>query len=92
MNISMFQAYIDGYGDYLFDMKCLSVYQGYWAGYFQSKKPKPVSYVLNKLEQEHRKSKKANGPKLPKPEVDVDRFMALEEKRMMYMANKRKGK
>lgn len=90
MNISMFQAYIDGYGDYLFDMKCLSVYQGYWAGYFQSKKPKPVTYILNKLEQEHIQSKKPKGFKMPKPEVNVDHFLELEEKRMKFLAKQRK--
>lgn len=92
MNIPMLQAYVDGYQNYMFDMQCLAVHQGYWAGYYQSKKPKSVSKVLQKMEIERNKLKKINGSKVPKPEVDVNRYLGLEEKRMKYLANKRNGR
>lgn len=86
----MLQAFIDGYVEHLFDMQCLAVQQGYWAGYYQSKKPKAVHLVLEKMDREHKKAKrKLTGKNLPKPEVDIDRFLKLEERRMQYLARRK---
>lgn len=93
MNIPMLQACIEGYQEHLFDMQCIAVHQGYWAGYFQSKKPKSANYILERLNREHKKERrKASGKKLTKPEVDVEKFLQREERRMAYLASRRKGK
>lgn len=79
-------------------MQCLAVHQGYWAGYYQSRKPKSANSILDKMIRDHVKAIKRRNKKdqhIPKPEVDVDRFMRLEEKRMAYLAKKkqqRRGK
>lgn len=88
MNLDMFKAYVEGYQEHLFDMQCLAVHQGYWAGYFQSKKPKKPNQLLEQMIRDHTKEKNAN---VPKPEVDIDRIMRLDKKRMEYLA-KHKGK
>lgn len=92
MNIPMLQAYIDGYQEHLFDMQCLAVHQGYWAGYYQSKKPKSASTILEKMVRDHNralKREKSKGKSIPKPEVDVDKFLQLETKRAEFLARKR---
>lgn len=87
MNIPMLKAFVEGYQERLFDMECLAVQQGYWAGYYQSKKPKSVKVVLEKMDRDHKKIiKKAKN--IPKPEVDVDRFLKLEERRKAFLARK----
>lgn len=80
MSFPQLQAYIAGYQDHLFDLKCLAVIEGYWAGYYSSaKKPKPVVTVLNELLQGHKKSKKRlSATTVEKPEVDVDAFLKRE--------------
>lgn len=91
MNIPMLQAYIEGYQEHLFDLQCLAVHQGYWAGYYQSKKPRPANVVLEKMIQEHSKAKKSkNKSSLPKPEVNVDQFLAREARRKAYMARRKR--
>lgn len=93
MNIDMLQAYVEGYQERLFDEKCLAVQQGYWAGYFRSKRPRPLGDVLSKLDQEHQKmvkNKHKKGKNVPKPEVDMDRFLRLEQKRMQYLESNRR--
>ena len=82
MSLPQFKAVIQGYEDHLFDLKCLTAYAGYWAGYYSSsKKPKPLSAVLKDLVENHRKSKKKkiNATNASKPEVDVDEFLRREE-------------
>lgn len=76
------RAVIAGYQEHLFDLQCLAVHQGYWAGYYSnSKKPKSLNSILKKLFTEHRKSKiKVATKALPKPEVDLDTFMQRERK------------
>lgn len=89
----MFRAYIEGYQEHLFDMECMAVQQGYWAGYFQSKKPKPANAILKKMEQDHRKAKrqaKNAGKNIPKPAVDVESFLQREERRKAFLARKNK--
>lgn len=92
MTVPMVQAFIEGYQERLFDNQCLAVQQGYWAGYYQSKKPKSANSVIEKMIRDHDKSrrKKHNaGKNIPKPEVDMDRFLRLEQKRMEFLARKK---
>lgn len=87
----MLQAYIDGYQERLFDQQCLAIHQGYWAGYFQSKKPKSANYILEKTVRDHQRfimRKKRNIMDIPRPAVDVDTFIRREKKRKAYIANK----
>lgn len=91
MNLSMLQAYIEGYQERMFDLQCLAVHQGFWAGYYQSKKPKPVHVILQKLFKEHSKrGKKHTQGNAEKPEVNLDQFMEREARRQAYLAKKRK--
>lgn len=91
MNIPMVRAMVEGYQEHLFDLQCLAVHQGHWAGYFQSKKPKPASSILEKMERDHRrelKRAKSKGKSVAKPEVNVDQFLQREQRRMAFMARK----
>lgn len=77
LNLPQMRAVIQGYQDHLFDLKCLTVYAGYWAGYYSSaKRPKPVGTILQELLNSH---KRAEGHSLQKPEVDVEEFLRREE-------------
>ena len=80
MSFPMFQAVIDGYQEHLFDLKCLTVYIGYWTGHYNNaKKPKPLSKVLHQLLVEHKKEKKKQQVgKVDKPAVDVEEFLRRE--------------
>lgn len=91
MNIPMFQAYIDGYQEHLFDLQCLAVHQGYWAGYYQSRKPKSANTVIERMIRDHKKETLRHGPKIekPKPDVDLNRIMRLDAKRAAYLARKK---
>lgn len=67
----------------MFDVKCLTVYAGFWSGYYSnSKHPKTLGSVLNKLYDEHQKAKKAKVKSLNKirPEVNVEQFQERERK------------
>lgn len=90
MNVPMLQAKIDGYQEYLFDQQCLAVHYGYWAGYYQSKKPKLPNTIIEKMARDHTKAikrKKSKDGYIPKPEVDVDLFMKREARRKAYLKN-----
>lgn len=83
----MLRSYIEGYQDHLFDLKCIAIYQGFWAGYYSnSKRPKPLTTILNTLNREHlnakKKRSKSSSVAKPSAEVDVDSFLALERKRL----------
>lgn len=87
MNLDTLQAYIEGYQDHLFDLKCIAVFQGFWSGYYSnSKKPKSLTSILNTLNKEHLNAKKkqqgASTISKPSVEVDVDAFLARERKRL----------
>lgn len=74
-------------------MQCIAVQQGYWAGYFQSKKPKSANSILEKMNRDHKavkKKVKQVGKNIPKPAVDVDAFLRREERRMAFLARKNK--
>lgn len=86
MNLDTFRACAEGYQDHLFDLKCVAVFQGFWAGYYgNAKKPKSLSTVLSTLNREHLNAKKKQGGSAitkPSMEVDVDAFLELERKRL----------
>ena len=84
MNLPMLNAVIEGYQDHLFDLKCIAVYQGFWAGYYgNAKKPKPLSSVLSTLHKDHLKHKKKKGTiSKPREEVNVEQFLERERKRL----------
>lgn len=85
LDIPTLQACIEGYQDHLFDLKCLAIMQGYWAGYYgNSKKPKPLSQVLSAINREHQNAKKSKHQHTQKPglDVDVDAFLAKERRRL----------
>ena len=81
MSLPQLKAVIDGYQDHLFDLKCLAVIAGHWAGYFgNTKKPKSLKVILKDLLDSHIKSKKKHSnSSIPKPEVDVEEFLRREE-------------
>lgn len=91
MNIPMLQAFIDGYQERLFDLQCLAVHQGYWAGYYQSRKPKSANSVIERMIRDHKKEARGHGPRVekPKPEVDLDRIRRLDAKRAAFLAKKK---
>ena len=73
MSFDMLQACIQGYSDHMFDMQLLGIQQGYWAGYYSnSKKPKPLKYILDKMARAHNKQ----GAEIL--DVDVDAFLQME--------------
>lgn len=87
----MLQAYIEGYQEHLFDLQCLAVHQGFWAGHYQSKKPKPVHVILQQMLKDHlKRGKKGTKGNTKKPEVDVDQFIERESRRQAFLAKKRK--
>lgn len=82
MSLPQFRAVLQGYEDHLFDLKCLTAYAGYWAGYYSNtKRPKPLSTILKELVENHQKAKKKKEKAINtvKPEVDVDEFLRKEE-------------
>lgn len=82
----MFQAFVSGYEEHLFDLKCLSVYVGYWTGYFSNaKKPKSLSSILSSLVREHTKARRVEkSTEVARPEVDVEAFLKQEERLRVF--------
>lgn len=73
----MFNAYIQGYGDHLFDQQILAVQAGYWAGYYnKAKHPKSIKSILTKMLQKRQQSE--HKLKTPVLEVDVEAFLERE--------------
>ena len=79
MSLDMFQAYVTGYSDRLFDQQVLAVQAGYWAGYYsKAKHPKNIKTILTSmLQQRQRSEKRVN---TPAPDVDVEAFLAMEQR------------
>lgn len=96
MNLPMVNAYIEGYQDHLFDLKCIAVYQGFWTGYYSNtKKPKSLTTVLTTLHKDHLKSKKRRSKNTdiskPREEVNVEQFLERERKRLKLKPNSERG-
>lgn len=84
---------MQGYSDHVFDMQLLTVHAGFWSRYYNTKRPKPLHYILNKLVLGRSKTKDVKGNE-PIPEVDVDAFLAREARfknRMMEVNSTRAG-
>ena len=80
MSLEHFKAVMQGYAEHLFDLKCLTVYAGYWAGYYSnSKRAKPVATILEELNQAHRKRKHKRKTGTV-PDVDVEAFLEQERR------------
>lgn len=76
MSMDVFQAYLKGYSDHLFDLQLLGVQQGYWSGYYgRAKKPKNLNSVMEKLMRNRHKGSRQHAP-----DVDVEAFKAMEER------------
>lgn len=78
ISLEVFQAYVDGYTDHMFDEQLMTVHTGFWAGYYaNSKHPKSVKSIITSLQnkREHDKQGSAHVDT-----VDVDAFLAMEAK------------
>lgn len=77
MSIDVFNAYVKGYGDHLFDQQVLAVQMGYWAGYYsKAKHPKNIKTILQNMLRKRQNAKKRI--KSPAPEVDVETYLEIE--------------
>lgn len=77
MNIDVFNAYVKGYGDHLFDQQVLAVQMGYWAGYYsKAKHPKNIKTILQNMLRKRQNAEKRS--KSPAPEVDVETYLETE--------------
>lgn len=78
MNLDMLQAYIKGYGDKLLDYQLIALQSGYWSAYYSgSKHPKPLQKISEDIIEKHYKQG-ATKISSPKPDVDVEAFLAVE--------------
>lgn len=78
MNLDTFNAYVEGYGDRLFDLQLLSVHTGFWAGYYTgSKKPKSIKKIIELLVQ---KKFNTSNPQQYADTIDVESFQNLERR------------
>lgn len=76
MNMAMFSACIKGYEYQLRDKQILAAQTGFWAGYYgRAKKPMQLKRVIRNILSSSEKK-----PKTHAEEVDVDAFLAMEEK------------
>lgn len=79
MSLEHFQAYVLGYSDRLFDQQILAVQAGYWAGYYsKAKRPKNIKNILTSMLRKRAQSEQKI--KTPAPDVDVEAFLAMEQK------------
>ena len=73
----MFNAYVQGYSDRLFDQQVLAVQAGFWAGYYvKAKHPKSLKSVLTSMLKKRKQAE--HRINTPAPEVDVEAFLATE--------------
>ena len=79
MSLEVFQAYVLGYSDRLFDQQILAVQAGYWAGYYsRAKHPKSIKTILTTMLRKRTQAEKKI--RTPAPDVDVEAFLAMEQK------------
>lgn len=85
MSLDMLRAVIRGYTDHIFDLEIVAVYQGYWSGYYsRAKKPKTTKTIIEKMFRSKEKNSKTS-KQTPAEEVDVETFLAREQKRLSQM-------
>lgn len=78
MSLDVFQAYVNGYTDHMFDLQLLTVHSGFWAGYYSnSKHPKSVKSIMTTLQAKRDSSRTG---KAHASTVDVEAFLAMEAK------------
>lgn len=78
MSLDMVQAVINGYGDRMLDNQIIALQSGYWSAYYSgAKHPKPLHKIAEDMVNRHQKQD-AKKLSAPKPDVDVDAFMAME--------------
>lgn len=87
MNMDTLQAVIEGYQDRLFDQRCMTVHQGYWAGYYMgTRHAKPVSHIIETMIRANVKAKRSKHGSISKPSVDMDveveAFLEMERRRL----------
>ena len=80
MSLDVFQAYVRGYGDRLTDQQIVALQSGYWSAYYaNAKHPKPMHMIAEDIMKRH-KQEDAKKLSAPKPDVDVEAFLAMEAK------------
>lgn len=83
MNYEMLRAYLIGKEESQTDKVILAMTTGYWSGYYQSKKPKPLKALVKKVEKERTYGKPSKTKQEPSEErPDITRFKKLEAKRL----------
>lgn len=76
MSLDVLLAYVHGCSDRLFDQQVLAVQVGFWAGYYvKSKHPKSLKNIVDSMI-----AKKDKRAKVSAPDVDVEAFLAAEER------------
>lgn len=81
MSLDVFNAVVKGYTNHLFDLQVISVQTGYWAGYYtRAKKPKPLKSVISNVTRSKNKEEKTSRKGVKASEVNVDAFLAMEQK------------
>ena len=89
MSMDIFKAYIQGYSDRLFDQQILSVQSGYWAAYYSNAKhPKPLKKLIDEMTRKKNKIEQKKSKNVIKPEVNVDAFLAQEERFLNKLKSK----
>lgn len=87
MSLDTFEAVKEGYSDRLFDYQLMCVQSGFWSGYYNnSKHPKSLNSIMdvlikNKFKKGHKNLQHAD-------EVDVEAFLALEQRRKEFLDGK----
>lgn len=77
--MDVFNALVLGYNDYIVDMQALTAQSGYWSAYFQSKRPKKISTIVQSiLDSKFSKSKEPATTTVS----DVQKFQERELRRM----------
>lgn len=82
MSLDVFTAYTKGYADRLLDQQILAMQTGHWAAYFVgSKHPKSPKELAKSMQMAHAKQDaNTQNPSAPRPDVDVEGFLAMEAK------------
>lgn len=77
--IDVFNAIVLGYNDYIVDQQALGAQIGYWSAYFQSRKPKRLSKIVESIL--HSKYSKSQETAIT-TDSDIQKFKERELRRM----------
>lgn len=89
LNLGQVQAVIDGYSERILDDTIQSVWTGYYASYFFSKRPKKPTEIIERLIQE--RNKQRSGKPVTKNSVDMDAEIELFAKRDLAFLQEKGG-